>query len=329
MPDYDLILKGGTVLDPCNCFDDHADLGIRDGVVEAVESELDPARGRRSRGRLRSLGDARPDRHPRPRGGTVRKLGPRARIRDARPRRHNHRNGHGRHGRVANRRHQAARRRTQRGRELRAHPGCDYPRRAAIENCRPRHRELARSGRAVSVLRSSAGMTRSARRRRATLSPSRTISRAYVAFHLGTTETGSQLKGLREVPDLVGRGRLHVCHVNSYCRGVIADTASECREALEIIEGMSGQLNTEVYHAVQNGTTGRCDNEGNVIADVPRNCLRLRGYEPTYEGMRQAISDGYASVLAQKDGADLLRPTSGGAEAVRGRAQQRRDELSR
>ena len=45
MPDYDLILKGGTVLDPRNCFDDHADLGIRDRVVEAVEPELDPARG--------------------------------------------------------------------------------------------------------------------------------------------------------------------------------------------------------------------------------------------------------------------------------------------
>ena len=93
-----------------------------------------------------------------------------------------------------------------------------------------------------------------------------------------------------------------MCHVNSYCRGVIADSASECGEAIEIIEGMNGQLNTEVYHAVQNGTTGRCDSEGNVIADVPRNCLRLRGYEPTYEGMKQAISDGYASVVGQKDG---------------------------
>ena len=93
-----------------------------------------------------------------------------------------------------------------------------------------------------------------------------------------------------------------MCHVNSYCRGVIADSASECREALEIIEGMSGQLNSEVYHAVQNGTTGRCDDEGNVIADVPRNCLRLRGYEPTYEGMKQAIRDGYASVVGEKGG---------------------------
>ena len=126
--------------------------------------------------------------------------------------------------------------------------------------------------------------------------------RAYVAFHLGTTESGSQLEGLREVPDLVGGGRLHVCHVNSYCRGVIEDAADECDEALGILDSMAGQLNSESYHAVQNGTTGLCDGDGNVIADVPRNCLRLRGYETTYRGMRQAIMDGYGSVVAQKGG---------------------------
>ena len=65
---------------------------------------------------------------------------------------------------------------------------------------------------------------------------------------------------------------------------------------------MGGQLNSEVYHAIQNGTSGRCDEAGNVIADVPQNCLRLRGYETTYEGMRQAIMDGYGSVVAQRGG---------------------------
>ena len=125
---------------------------------------------------------------------------------------------------------------------------------------------------------------------------------AYVAFHLGTTESGSQIEGLREVPDLVGRGRLHVCHVNSYCRGVIDDTAAECVEALDILESMREQLVSEVYHAVQNGTSGRCDERGNVVADVPRNCLRLRGYETSREGLRQAIMDGYGAVVTQSEG---------------------------
>lgn len=124
--------------------------------------------------------------------------------------------------------------------------------------------------------------------------------RAYVAYHIGTTETGSQIEGLREVPELVGAGRLHVCHVNSYCRGVIEDPADECAEALGILHDMGGQLVSEVYHAVQNGTSGRCDDDGHVMADVPRNCLRLRGYPETREGLREAILDGYADVIAQR-----------------------------
>ena len=125
---------------------------------------------------------------------------------------------------------------------------------------------------------------------------------AYVAFHIGTRESGSHLGGVREIPQLVGNGRLHVCHVNSYCRGVIEEADEECDEALAILENMSGQLNSEVYHAIQNGTSGSCDADGNVQANVPRNCLAMRGYTPTREGMGQAILDGYASVIGQRGG---------------------------
>ena len=125
---------------------------------------------------------------------------------------------------------------------------------------------------------------------------------AYVAFHVGTKKSGSHLDGLREVPDLVGGGRLHVAHINAYCRGSIEEADAECDEALSILEGMRGQLNSEVHHAVPNGTNGRCDRDGNVIANVPRNCLRLRGYPTTRDGLRQAILDGYGSVLTQVGG---------------------------
>ncbi len=125
---------------------------------------------------------------------------------------------------------------------------------------------------------------------------------AYVAFHIGTRESGSHLGGMREIPEIVGKGRLHVAHVNSYCRGVIEDADAECDETLGILENMRGQLNTEAYHAVQNGTSGSCDGEGFVMANVSRNCLAQRGYSPTREGMNQAIADGYASVIAQRGG---------------------------
>lgn len=125
---------------------------------------------------------------------------------------------------------------------------------------------------------------------------------AYVAIHIGTTESGSQIEGVREIPQIVGKGRLHVCHVNSYCRGVIDNPDAECDEAISILESMRGQLNSEAYHALQNGTSGSCDRDGNVMANVPQNCLRQRGYSPTREGMRQAIVDGYASVIGQAGG---------------------------
>lgn len=59
------------------------------------------------------------------------------------------------------------------------------------------------------------------------LTPEATISaidvaneqRVYVAYHVGTSETSSSLDGLREAMELSGGNRLHIAHINSYCRG--------------------------------------------------------------------------------------------------------------
>jgi hypothetical protein len=53
---------------------------------------------------------------------------------------------------------------------------------------------------------------------------------------------------------------------------------------------------------VPNGTSGSCDENGNVTANVAQNCLKLRNYPTTAGGIRQAIADGYASVIREKDG---------------------------
>ncbi len=124
---------------------------------------------------------------------------------------------------------------------------------------------------------------------------------AYVAFHCGTKATSSNLTGLREVPELVGAGRLHVAHVNAYCRGMILPTGDECGEALEMLSNMKEHLVSEVHLAVPNGTSGRC--QGDDVADfVTRNCLLMRDYPLTRTGLRQAMEDGYASVVAERDG---------------------------
>ncbi len=130
-------------------------------------------------------------------------------------------------------------------------------------------------------------------------------SMAYVALHCGTRATSSNLEGLREVPELVGDGRLHVAHVNAYCRGMVLHPMDEYREAIEILSGMGDQLVSEVHMAQPNGTSGHC--EGDEVADlVTRNCLLMRDYPPTRTGLRQAMEDGYASVVTERGGRAVL-----------------------
>lgn len=123
---------------------------------------------------------------------------------------------------------------------------------------------------------------------------------AYVAYHVGTTESGSRLDGLREVPSLLGSsGRVHIAHINAYCRGSILPVEDEIQEALQIVDDLRDQVVSEVHLARPNFTLGKCDEDGNVLADVVGNCLRLRNYEPTDEGIRAALRDGYASTVEE------------------------------
>ena len=123
---------------------------------------------------------------------------------------------------------------------------------------------------------------------------------AYIAYHIGTTETGSRLDGVRELPALLGStGRVHVAHINAYCRGSILPVEEEIREALQILEDLRDQIVSEVHLARPNFTRGKSDADGNVEADVCRNCLRLKDYEPTADGIRAALRDGYASTVEQ------------------------------
>ncbi len=301
MARYDLLLKGGTVLDPKNRFEDEADLALRHGVVERVEAELDPGSADEvldvsglwvmpgqidthahvaglSRNWDPALGYGMLAR-----AGTTTVLdmgGTGPSLIDGIKRRGAGLNVAGNFALI---------------------PGLTIP---SGRLSAPAMRDIVTGAlrQGCFGLKILGGYHPFSPEDTATVIAEANAQRGYIAFHLGTTETGSQMQGLREVPDLVGSGRLHVCHVNSYCRGVIDDAPAECVEALEILGDMGDQLVSEVYHAVQNGTSGRCDEKGNVVADVPRNCLRLRGYETTREGLRQAISDGYGAVVAQSEG---------------------------
>jgi len=133
---------------------------------------------------------------------------------------------------------------------------------------------------------------------------------AYVAFHLGTTESSSNLLGLRELPSLMGSdGRVHVAHVAAYTRGMIEPPLTEVQEAIAILEELGDRAVSESYLSTKvdtgNATAGQCD--GDDVSDhVTRNCLLMGGYEPTRPEMRRAILEGYCGVFVERGGRIVL-----------------------
>jgi len=136
--------------------------------------------------------------------------------------------------------------------------------------------------------------------------------RAYVAFHVGTTATGSNLNGLKEAVELAGENHLHVAHVNSYLRGLIKDPVVESLEGLAALRGKRNIV-SEAYLAIINGTGGKCT-DGIPDSHVTRNCLRLRGYPENQEGLEKAILEGFAMVRVELGGEGVL---VSGREGVR------------
>jgi hypothetical protein len=141
---------------------------------------------------------------------------------------------------------------------------------------------------------------------------------AYVAFHVGTTETGSDLNGLIEAVELAADNCLHICHVNSYLRGLIRDPAEEVLAGLAAIEGRKN-LVSESYLAVINGTGGKIGPDGLPTSHVTRNCLKMRNYEVSEKGLEQAIMDGYCLVKVTEGGVTVIHVGQKGVDLWRAR----------
>ena len=118
---------------------------------------------------------------------------------------------------------------------------------------------------------------------------------AYVAFHCGTTKNGSNLNGMLEALEIAGSRWLHVCHVTSYCRGLTHGSAvTEFTIALEALAAHPN-LVCESYFGPYNGTSARLEN-GVPRSHVTRTCLQAGGYEASAEGMLAAAKDGYMRI---------------------------------
>lgn len=123
---------------------------------------------------------------------------------------------------------------------------------------------------------------------------------AYMAVHCGTTATASDMTGLRETVAMVGDHRLHIAHVNSYCRGAGGDATAEAIEAVALLQSVP-QCFSEAYLSAFNGNSGTCVDGKPRVARVI-GWLTGGGYPGTQDGLRQAILDGFAIVPAAING---------------------------
>jgi len=129
-------------------------------------------------------------------------------------------------------------------------------------------------------------------------------SGAYVAFHAGTLENGSNLKGMEEALKLAGKNRMHLAHINSYCRGQFDTPENEAAAALRSLQEYPNVF-AESYLSPCNGTSAKCT-DGVPESLVTRRCLEIAGFAPTEDGLRQAIQNGWADFVLERSGVNVL-----------------------
>lgn len=140
-------------------------------------------------------------------------------------------------------------------------------------------------------------------------------ARAYVSFHIGTLSyPDNDLNALRQAIEIAGKNRVHLPHVNSYCRGyVLDDPFLEIRQALDMI-ALAPNVVAESHLSIWNGTSGSCV-DGVPESNVTKKCLRLGGYPVSEAGLRQAILDNFARTIVPIGGENVPIGGSDGVEA--------------
>ncbi|UWR35189.1 amidohydrolase family protein (plasmid) [Sulfitobacter sp. W027] len=127
---------------------------------------------------------------------------------------------------------------------------------------------------------------------------------AYVACHSGTINTPQNVDGMRESCEAADGNPLHLAHINSYTRGLDKSALIEAEEAIALI-GSNPNIWAESYLAPINGNSGKCANGVPESVATQRN-LERGGFRPTREGLAEAIAAGWAMVHLPKNGIHVL-----------------------
>ena len=135
--------------------------------------------------------------------------------------------------------------------------------------------------------------------------------RAYVAWHAGTSEHGSNIEGMLEAVDMADGYPLHLAHINAYCRGAIKNEIEEAQIAIAKLKA-NPNIFCESYVSPKNGTRLTCDESGKIQSKVTGNCLRAFGFSEDRDGVRKAILAGKAFVVYDAGGySDLVTGEKG------------------
>lgn len=118
----------------------------------------------------------------------------------------------------------------------------------------------------------------------------------YVAWYAGSTNNKSDILGMREAVEVADGMRLHLAHINSYCRGRVRTAQSEADEAIELLK-TNPKLWSEAYLSPLNGTHLSCNENGEALDYVTKVCLELFRLPATADGIRQAFRKGILATL--------------------------------
>ena len=129
-------------------------------------------------------------------------------------------------------------------------------------------------------------------------------NRAYVAFHCGTSRTGSNSNGFLEAIALANGNALHIAHINSYTRGLQRPYIAETEEAVAALIA-NPAIRSESYLSPMNGTSAKCSKGAPESMQTQTN-LAMGGFAKTEAGFEEAIRSGWAHINREEGGRMVL-----------------------
>jgi len=129
-------------------------------------------------------------------------------------------------------------------------------------------------------------------------------NRAYVAFHCGTLQQGSNIDGFLEAVELANGNSLHIAHINSYTRGLKRPYMVEMEEAVTALIN-NPAIRSEAYLSPMNGTSAKCSKGVPESLQTQTN-LAMGGFAKTEAGFEEAIRAGWAHINMEEGGRRVL-----------------------